>query len=402
MSAPCFAILGTDGHVPDPTRFDDAGLLAVLGGNAGNLMFQHAVTRLLDADLVHISPAFTPYSDTAALRPAQALVFPAANHLRAGADWTGLNNYLAGCGKPLVLLGLGAQAPRPDGDAETIATLCRDPHVQRMADILREKAALVTVRGPFSARVCEALGLRGVEVLGCPSALLNPDADLGARIAAALAELPARIGRGPIRSCLTAAAPFEIAQDTEKRAVERRLFNWFGGLYVQQSGGIDTMRAARGDWALLPAGAQATIARTLAPDADPQGVGEKLTRSGRFFTSAPDWIGAMADCDLAIGTRLHGTMAALAAGCPGVVIIHDSRTAELAETMQLPRLTMAEVLAALDAASLIASVRFDGRAFDLWRADAAARLGLAFARAGLPASRHLTGLAAQDFIRRTA
>ncbi|KKM99981.1 hypothetical protein LCGC14_1142440, partial [marine sediment metagenome] len=146
MSSPSFVLLGTRGLVPDPARFDDDTLLGVLGANSGNLMFQYAASRIIDAPITHISPAETPYSDTSALQTARALVFPAANHLRVGADWTGLNNYLDRAGPPLVILGLGAQSPRIGGEAETIAALKADPHVRRMVDILRDKAIFVSVR----------------------------------------------------------------------------------------------------------------------------------------------------------------------------------------------------------------------------------------------------------------
>lgn len=403
MTRPRFVILGTAGHVPAPDRFDEAALLTVLGANSGNLMFQLAATRLIDADLTHISPAFVPYADTSALQGAPALIFPAANHLRAGADWTGLNNYLQGCNLPLVVLGLGAQAGRGAG-AGAVAALRADPHVRRMIDILRERALFVTVRGAFSAQVCADLGLPGVEALGCPSALLNPDPQLGRTLAARLAALPGRLRTGAARLAVTAAAPFEIAANPERLALERRLFSWLGqdGLYIQQSGGVEAMRAACGRWDHIPAAAARTIASVLAPDQSPGAVGERLAQSGRFFTSAPGWIRAMQGCDLALGTRLHGTMAAIAAGCPGAIITHDTRTDELAETMHLPRADAASVAAAPDAMTAAAAIRFDGLAFDHWRSGAAARLTALFCRHGLPPAPHLHVLARTGSIRRTA
>ncbi len=375
----------------------------MLGANSGNLMFQYAATRVIDGALTHISPAFTPYADTAALRPARALIFPAANHLRAGADWTGLNNYLEGCNKPLVILGLGAQSPHIGGERETIAALRRDAHVRRMADILRERAVLITVRGPFSALACEALDLSEVEVLGCPSALLNPDPNLGRAIEAQLAALPERIAQGQARLAVTAAAPFEVQARPTLLELERKLFAWSGeGLYVQQSGGVEAIRAATGGWPRVGEQARRSIARILAPDLPVEAVGARLSRTGRFFTSAPDWIAAMADCDLALGTRLHGAMAALAAGRPGVIVAHDSRTSELAETMHLPQIDMARALAARGLSAAVQAVRFDGARFDRWRSATAVRLSELFLRAGLPPGAHLTALAAHDFIRRTA
>jgi len=155
-SAPAVVMLGTPGFVRDPARFDDAMLLQVLGENAGNLMFQYAASRIIAAPQTHVGLSETLYTETESLQSARGLVFPAANHLRLGADWTGLNDYLEGAGLPLIILGLGAQAPT-GGERATIAALKADPHVRRMVDILRDRAEFVSVRGDFSAQVCDAM-----------------------------------------------------------------------------------------------------------------------------------------------------------------------------------------------------------------------------------------------------
>jgi len=393
LSSPSFVLLGTRGLVPDPARFDDDTLLGVLGANSGNLMFQYAASRIIDAPITHISPAETPYSDTSALQTARALVFPAANHLRVGADWTGLNNYLDRAGPPLVILGLGAQSPRIGGEAETIAALKADPHVRRMVDILRDKAIFVSVRGAFSQAVCAELGLPDVVPLGCPSALINPDPGLGAQLAAKLEA--ARTHPMP-QMALTAAAPFEIAGDADKRALEQRLFGWAmetSGLYMQQSGGVAAMNAANGHWYRIDSTGRRAIPEILAPGADPLDVWAFLCRAGRFYLSAPDWSAELAGADFAMGTRLHGNMAAIAAGTPGILVAHDSRTGELGETMHLPGLTMAEVMAAPSLSAALARVRFDPAAFDGWRARSAAALTEAFDRLGIPVAAHVRALA---------
>lgn len=396
MSAAPYILLGTPGFVRDPGRFDDTALLAVLGANSGNLMFQYAASRLIDAPQVHLSPAETSYSDTDALRGARALIFPAANHLRTGTDWTGLNNYLANINLPVVVLGLGAQSPKIGGEAETIAALQAYAPVRRMVDILRDKAAFVSVRGLFSQTVCEAMGLTGTAVLGCPSALLNPDPGLGRAMQARL-QAAAAPGASPPRFAVTAAAPFEIREDPSKRDLERRLFGWVSatqGLYVQQSGGTAAMQAANGHWYRLDRNTRRSIAAVLAPEMDPVEVWAFMARSGRFYLSAPDWRDEMQGLDLVLGTRLHGNMAAIAGGTPGIIIAHDSRTGELAETMRLPRLDMAAVMGANSLAGALARVAFDGAAFDAWRGRTARSLTEAFERLEIPVSAHVRALAA--------
>jgi hypothetical protein len=402
VAPPSYAILGTPGFVRDPRRFDDETLLKVLGANSGNLMFQYAASQIIDAPQIHVSMAETPYSDRAALREAQALVFPAANHLRLGADWTGLAGYIAGQPLPVVVLGLGAQSPKVGGERETIAALRADAQVMRLVAVLRDKAAFISVRGPYSQTVCEELGLTGVAVMGCPSAMLNPDRAAGAAMAARLATLRDRAGdagggapRAP-RLAVTAAAPFEIRTDEAKRDLERRLFSWAmaaDGLYVQQSGGVAAMQAADGRWFALDRNARRSITAVMAPEADPVDVWAFMAKAGRFYTSAPAWRDEMRGMDLVLGTRLHGNMAAIAAGTPGVIIAHDSRTGELGQTMHLPHLPFAAAMAAPDLAAALDAVEFDGAAFDAWRQATARRLAEVFARLNIPVSALVRGLA---------
>lgn len=409
-----FAFMGTSGQVHAPQRFSPEELLSVLGANSGNLIFQYAAARIIDAPQVHFGLSDTAYSDRHAIDTAQALVFPAANHLRAGADWSGLNRFLEDANKPLIVLGLGAQASGQSSpqsgekidpqtgaptdhtspaDPKTLITALTDtPSLRRMLDIFRERALFVSVRGAFSAQVCAGLGLPDVVPLGCPSALLNPNPGLGRALSAqfdALRQMPHP------QIAITAAAPFEVAHDIPRRTLERRLFGWtqqHGGLYVQQSGGPAAMHAASGQWHRISDTDRASIAWVLDPEASPDAatnpaaVWAHLRAHGRFYLSAAAWIAAMGTRDVVLGSRAHGTMAALAAGTPGVLIAHDSRTSELAQTMHLPRIDARAATQARTVAEAMGHVQFDGAAFDLWRQQTAATLTAAFDRLSVPIS----------------
>lgn len=396
MTEPFLLVMGPPGHVHGP---DMPTLLRRMGDNAGNLVFQHAVPRLLAGRLVHLHETGVEWGDEALHEAARAVIFPAANHLRTGADWSGLNAYLSRPGPPLVVLGLGVQAPLGAGVAETAARLTADPHASRLAAILKERAVLLTVRGRFSQAVCAALGIGDARPLGCPSVLINPAPDLGVRVAAHLARLMARLGGNgcAIRPVMAAAAPFEIRTDPDRLVLEQRLFHWFvlerDGLLVQQSGGVSALEAVSGGWDGLPPSTRASIERILAPGMDEAAIRERLGQAGRVPLSAPDWIAMLADRDMVIGSRVHGVLAALAAGVPGILVPHDARTAELARHMHLPMLDRADLMAASCPGAALAHVRFDPLAFDRWRRQAAEGTAEAFRKAGLPPSAHLEALA---------
>ena len=386
------AFLGSPGAIAEAETLSLEALLARLGANSGNLMFQRAAPRLFAHPARHLTTLSGPEAE-ATLAGAKALVLPMANHLRLGTDWTGLAARLAQLDVPIVVLGLGAQAPSAEGEAATIAALEKDPSVGALAAALREKAVLVTVRGPFSQRVCEALGLTGTLPLGCPSLFLEPRAELGRSIAWRLGK--AREKGEAARIALAAAAPFEITRDEAKCAAERVLFAAMvrgDGLYVQQSGGTAAAAMAKGVFAEVSLAATLSIRRILAPDMSLDAFVELMRRRGRLFSDAGRWIDAVKPFDAVLGTRLHGAMAALAAGIPGIVVTHDARTAELVDTMALPTLTLGEVIETPRLEDLFARTRFDADAFDAGRRRIAAGLVDAFARVGLVAADDVAAL----------
>ena len=79
----------------------------------------------------------------------------------------------------------------------------------------------------------------------------------------------------------------------------------------------------------------------------------------RFFLDPPPWFAFLAGRDFAFGSRIHGTIAALIAGTPAVVLAHDSRTLELARYFDIPHRLLRDVdPATLDAADLLAEADF--------------------------------------------
>ncbi len=396
MSERHYLVMGSPGHVPPGSpEFQ----LEAMGANAGNLLFQYAVTQLIDGPMVHLGPGGADWADPQPRADAAALIFPAANHLRRGADWTGLNAYLSLPGPPLIVLGLGIQAPSGVGVAEAVAVLNADSQARRFVDILRDRASLITVRGRYTQAVCEGLGLHGTEPLGCPSNFLHPAPDLGARLARRLVDLSAVLcgkGRG-LSGAMAASAPFEIRGKKPAVKLEQTLFDWLigqqqDGLYIQQSGGAVSARAASGQWHDLAASTRAGIQKVLAPNMPEVEFWSRMCRMGRFPTSAADWIAELACRDIVVGTRVHGVLAGLAAGVPGVLIPHDARTDELAETMYLPTLSREAALNATGLGHALQQVDFDGLSFDRARWKNAARLAGLLARNGIRPTRHLAEL----------
>lgn len=179
-------MLGSPGYIDEKKAEDCAELIRCVDDNTGNLVFQHAINVMLDTDKMSVGAAGISYGDPKAFYSSKYLLFPASNLLRPGVDFRPLAEFMKRAPVPLIILGLGAQANAVAPENEAIETITADPNVQLLADAIRSRAVFVSVLGPFSQRVCEALGIEGTAILGCPSLLLNPSPSLGADMAARL------------------------------------------------------------------------------------------------------------------------------------------------------------------------------------------------------------------------
>jgi hypothetical protein len=65
-------------------------------------------------------------------------------------------------------------------------------------------------------------------------------------------------------------------------------------------------------------------------------VTDYLRNHGHVFFTVKEWLDYYRTKRFVLGTRIHGTIAAVLSGTPALLIVHDSRTLELAKTMNVP------------------------------------------------------------------
>jgi Polysaccharide pyruvyl transferase len=293
-------------------------LFRASGDNLGNFAFVEALWR-------HLAPHATllPWhvAPDEARETCDILVLAAANQLGAHNDLGPFAALLEKIGLPIVVVGLGAQAPNM-ASAVSLA-----PGTERWARVLAALAPSgqpnIGVRGEFTRRVMERLGLgRSVTTLGCPSNFLNDSPDF-------YAKLKRRFDQRRIdRLCVAAGSRhFAGTREIERRLVE--LVGETGGLYVAQAdlGMVAWARGEEDDEA---------IREFLAPALSRQEFSRWRQRHAACFNDATSWLEAMRSFDFAVGARFHGVMLAIQAGAPGGVIAHDSRTLELCQTTTVP------------------------------------------------------------------
>ena len=392
MENPTYAFLSTPGGVDDPKDIKTDRLLKIAGANTGNFMFQYAADKLIGGKHIFVGESGVPYSDAEAISDATHLIVPAANHFRVNTDWSGLTNYIRSTSLPTIVLGLGAQAPKTETADDFLKTMVKDEALKDLGDTLADKATMITVRGAFSKTVCEAFGVNNTIPLGCPSLLINENKSLGQTVKKKLGSaLKKAKSEERVKMALTAASPFEI-MNSYKRDIERALFallQEYNGIYIQQSGGPDTIAFGIRRFSEVKLSAALSFRSILAPKTDMDGFLDFMRDRSRIFWDVETWVEGVKHFDICLGTRLHGNMAALAADIPGVVITHDARTSELVDMMCLPYLDAKHCTEGAKMETLIENIQFNPDKFDSNRVEIAKTLASNFEKSGVKPSDHL-------------
>ncbi len=308
----------------------------LIGNNVGNLVFLDAAHKLLSAPGTTVVADRFRTSKRAADRindEFDRYVIPLANAFRPTfvKHLDSMTELISRLRIPVVVLGVGAQATL-DYDWSRLGPIERS--VRSFVGAVLDHGPSIGVRGELTADYLRSLGFADVEIIGCPSMFAwGPDLrverkvpELTSEARIALTVSPYVKALGPIVTRHAEAYPnlVYVAQDLETL----ELLLW-GGTHPDAWKTVD----------------------------NPVHLGHPLIREDRtvFFLDPHSWIADLRTRDFSFGTRIHGTIAALLAGTPGVVVAHDSRTLELARYFDIPHRTIHEVGPETDAADLHAA-----------------------------------------------
>lgn len=352
-------LLSSPTTVDDAPFRDGAALNQAVGNNSGNLAFIHAIDKQLGPALPRVRRAEKP--ETINQTPQSVAVVPCANHLGVHQDLAGEAKNFARVEKRMVAIGLGAQAHAnmtdlPDLPEGSVRWL------KEFAERSNGDAPNISVRGEYTLRVLEKYGVadKGV-ALGCPSLHINPDRELGSKIAAAAEQ--------PIRRVAVPSAHYRWRHLWKVEKSLGKLVEDTHGTYIMQSP-KEMFQAYRAEWDQIDDESQKLMAEALGKPVEDR---ESLHDWYRAYSSAifdvPAWMNFMRDFDFVIGARIHGVMLALQAGVPGICIAHDSRTLELCQTMEIPYVRPADIADGVTKSTLRSFFRFDPEVFDAKRAE---------------------------------
>lgn len=276
-----------------------------------------------------------------------------SNYLHSAMDWENAPAVLSKLRLPIIAFGIGAQAPSK-------GPLVLSEGTRRVLAIIAERSVSLGVRGAYTADVLWSQGIRNARIIGCPTVFRNNDPSL-------------RIDLPPLESVREVAYTLRREVDpTYAKDLPRyldlqrdtildlsRRFN----LDILAQGEVEEKNILWGN----PEQRGRNIAKLRAEnwlrgENDPL---EQLYGTNLFYAdSVAEFERKLRAKHLVLGYRLHGNLLGLANRVPSVYFTYDSRTAEFAETLQIPSFDV-----------------FSGRAFrleDYWDQDLFERFNRAY------------------------
>lgn len=289
-------------------------MLACYGQNSGNALFSEALYR----SIPNCRRATYQLSDA---EDPDVIVVAAANWLSEHADLSWLVKTLEATNLPVVVAGLGAQA----GIDHAIPLL--KPATERFVRLVSERSTSISTRGAFTAEVLGRYGVQNVVVTGCPSLLLAGEA----------APNILKASEVEYDGCVIHATRHGTGRVTSAQAY----------LYQQAlKHELDIILQSEAEVSELDGSAlDLTITKNsddlpLIYGADLADVRRYLARHAQVYWRVDDWISAVSRKRFCVGSRVHGSIAALVAGTPSLLLAHDARCVEMAEAMKIPTLQM--------------------------------------------------------------
>ena len=337
------------GDSNDIFKKNPAQLFEETGNNTGNLAFWFAVSSHIRNKIDYFTWHFDPQKIRSEY---DIVVFVAANQLNPEWDLGLLAGRLEQCEKPLVVIGLGAQA---SGLGHNVSL---KPGTQRLLSVFSERSKRIGMRGQFSAEVAVSYGAKNVVIIGCPSNFLNTDNGLGKLI-----ERRLKSTERPYRLVLN------LDLNGHLKPVILRCVEWlkqWDGIPITQTPLSTIYLSFAQSEKLSDAELQLFSKILFDRNYDEEIRLFFLTQFISFF-DVRSWINFLRGCRLSLGTRIYWNMLAIQAGVPAFIIPHELRTQELAETTGIPIVEQKIIERTKSLPSLLQEIKFDGQEYDRLR-----------------------------------
>jgi len=271
--------------------------------------------------------------------------------------------------RPTILVGAGVGGDY--GEFQCATTMI--PKELELLDVIHDRikkyGGFVGLRGECAYSLVKKYGYTGFYKLGCPSLFINTHKNLGKKLEVKYNSLVAAVKAKDAQKLRIAVA---MPDRYTKKVVP-----FLTKILVEFPNSILVHQQTNGDSILEHACKQMNIT--------------KPSRPSYMFYDALDWRQFSASMDLVISARIHGSMIAIAAETPAMLIPVDMRVLELGEAMHIPHIMPNDlpeddsngVIEDLSGAVSALKRQFNGKTFDNQRSAYAATYKELFSKVGL-------------------
>jgi Polysaccharide pyruvyl transferase len=252
-----------------------------------------------------------------------------SNFINEHTDWGPLPELLRKLKMPLIPFAIGAQA-------ESRRKLELPEKAKEVWRLFADRCTTMGVRGDYTAEILNDIGIKNVDIIGCPSLFRcnNPDLQIRAKPLAELRKVAFNMRR---EVSATYAADIKRYLAVQRDFIKR--LNRRFDLTVTSHGEPPEKSFFFKDEELIARHMPELIKQGWFESAEDELV--KIYRNQMFFSGTVAEHDSFArTMDLVLGFRVHGNLPALANGVPAIFVDYDQRSQELARTFSIPCLTM--------------------------------------------------------------
>ncbi|WP_162914568.1 polysaccharide pyruvyl transferase family protein [Desertibaculum subflavum] len=302
--------------------------------NSGDWMVYDSSLKLLSFGELHITNIFEWDDKEVDLLNAEYdyCFLRGSNFIHDGVDWRDLASLLKKLKIPAIPFSVGAQAP----ERKKIEL---SPNSLEVWKAFADHCATIGVRGTYTAEVMNDLGIKNVEIIGCPSLLRhnNPFLRVNPKPWSEIKRVAFNLRREVSPAYANNVGRYLDIQKRMMRELDRQF-----DLTVTCHGETAEKVFYFKDKELLPKHrAELFKSGWFESESDPL---VKIYEERLFYNvDVPEYDRMIADKDLAIGFRVHGNLPAMANGVPAICVDYDTRSRELADSYDIPTLTMDEI-----------------------------------------------------------
>jgi len=273
--------------------------------NMGASLISNAIVRQFSADYVD------DFSDVSGLKNKyDVCILALATHIHPNRDVSMYADFVEQLDIKTIVISAGIQ----DYDEKISLDYKIHPSMKRILHKASEDSQWIGVRGHYTASVLRSNGFKKVVPIGCPSMYWTLDGDI-------FIEKPEKFSKPLIVYHRT------IALNSYNLI---RSYPLLGQDYQDQPVFTNTLRD------------DAELMRYITKEYSVKGelfrdkIFDTINANGSFFFSFKEWFYFIGQHDFVLGSRLHGTIAALIQRIPAILVVRDLRTREMAEFYHLP------------------------------------------------------------------